>query len=174
MKPESRFGLHPAEWSRAGLEQLRKRPAWQVAVSQLGVNSRHLHLDRGLGCTGRAAGRALGAETRLPSSSAPVLQQLPAEGSKRGTRSLCCPQQAGAVGAGSGLPQQQGHLLAAPKVSPAAGLSKGWDVLDGRVGSNRDGLCVIISQAGFTGSPRLLSSGREHPLLRKAQLVNVP
>lgn len=80
--------------------------------------------------------------------------------------------QAGPVGAGSGFPQQQGHLLAAPQSLHSGRADKRLGHA-GHTGSNLDGVCVIISQGDFRGSPWLLSSGHEHPLLQKPRLVNV-
>lgn len=77
------------------------------------------------------------------------------------------------MGAGSGFPQQQGHLLAAPQGLPSGRADKRLGHAR-HMGSNLDGVCVIISQGDFTGSPWLLSSGHEHPLLQKPWPVNVP
>lgn len=101
------------------------------------------------------------------------LVQLPTEGSKTGTRSPYRPWQAGLVGAGSDCLQQQGHLLAVPRPLPSSRADERLGHA-GHVGSNSDGVSVIISQGDFTGSPWLLKSGHEHPLLQRPQLVNVP
>lgn len=77
------------------------------------------------------------------------------------------------AGSGSGFPQQQGHLLAAPQSLPSGRADKRPGHA-GHVGSNLDAVCDIISQGDFTGSPWLLSSGHEHLLSQKPQPVNVP
>lgn len=89
--------------------------------------------------------------------------QLPAEGSEGGSASCAEPQQAGPAGAGSGF----------PKSSPKSSYSSRADGRlrhAGHMGSNVGGVCAIIPQGDFTGSPWLLLRGHEHPLLQKLQL----
>lgn len=85
--------------------------------------------------------------------------QLPAEGSEGGSASCAEPQQAGPAGAGSGFLK-----------SSHSGRADGRLRHAGHMGSNVGGVCAIIPQGDFTGSPWLLLRGHEHPLLQKLHL----
>lgn len=113
----------PSCKGRAGLEQLRRRTSLASCWSQLGVNYHHLRLDQGLGCTGTAAGRVLGAETGLTFLLSPCT-------SAGGIRTPCCPGGQGRWGLALVSPSSKDTFWLPPKVSPAAGLMRGWGMPD--------------------------------------------
>lgn len=156
-------------WSNFG-----ERPAWQVGGSELGVNYHHLPLDQGLGGTAMAGGRALGTETWLTSLLSPCTwagAAAPSRGEWKGICSLCWTPAGRASRGWLWFPPEASTPLTAPKAPPAAGLTRGWGMLDTWVAMWMG--CVLLFHRGFHRKPTAPLEWTWHPLLQKPQLVNV-